>query len=164
MFVFACGSVFVGTAFVFHLVWWKIHVPQYQSRSLLLIFLGVLGGGLVLVSVAAGLVSAAEYCQIALFVFSFAAAYIITYSAIEADSPTLVLVQLVWRAGPRGLREADLRTLLSDDVLVKPRLADLVRDGMLIPDADGYRLTFKGRCFCCIFISFRALLGAQKGG
>ncbi len=164
------GVALVGLAFLVHVAWWRLCLPRRQTRALLLIFLGCGAGallGLRLLGPRDGVPwprTAADYVQIGLLVLAFAAAYVITYSAVEADSPTLVLVRVIAAAGPEGLPEADLYEKASDDVLVTPRVADLVRDGMLQLDGGRYHLTGKGRRFVRIFICYRWLLGAGKGG
>jgi len=54
--------------------------------------------------------------------------------------------------------------MVSDDVLVKPRVADLLRDGHIRQAAGGFEITRKGRKFVRIFILARRILGAEKGG
>lgn len=163
----------VTLAFLLHLIWWRIRIPKYQTRTLLFVFFGVLAAALMGLALAARLLrptaaplpaGISEYVQIALFVIAFTLAYVITYSALEADSPSLVMIRAVAHAGAAGLRQAEFHAWLSDDRLVTPRIQDLIRDHLVILDGDRYRLTAKGRRFIAIFILFRALLGAGKGG
>src|SRR5262249_23582140 len=87
-------------AFAVHLLVWRWRVPRYQTKSLLAIFFGALAA-VCLVQAAGGvgplprLTGAAEYVELALFVTAFTLAYGITYSALEADSPTLVMVRAI---------------------------------------------------------------------
>jgi hypothetical protein len=138
---------------------------------LLLLYLGTLAA--VLGMLAAAQADAAvplrpaawtAFAQIALFVVAFMLAYVISYSAIEASSPTLVMIRALESAGPAGLDAAAYHARLSDAVLVLPRLADLVRDGLLVREGDRYRITPKGRRFVGLFLAYRRLLGAGKGG
>jgi hypothetical protein len=170
MAVLLWGCVSVVGALGLHLALWRLHRPRRQTRALLVIFFGVTAAVLVALAawpagdspwLPAGLL---EYAHIALFAVAFALAYIITYSAIEADSPSLVIVMEIAKAGKEGISEADFEAQLSDAVLIEPRVADLVRDRMLTLEKDRYCLTAKGRSFVRIFILFRALLGAGKGG
>ena len=72
-------------------------------------------------------------------------ANMITYSAVEADSPSLVIVLTLEKAGTRGLTEDELLALASDKVLIDPRLADLLTDKMAVLENNRYSLTGKGR-------------------
>lgn len=168
-----CWSILtVAAAFILHLALWRIHLPQRQTRALLGLFFGVLA--LVLAGAATGLTDdlvplprlagLPQYVQTAIFVTGFTLAYIITYSALEADSPTLVMIKAIAEAGAAGLPVEKLLESASDDVLLKPRLADLVRDGMLVQDGSTYQMTPRGRSFVQIFIYSRRILGAGKGG
>jgi hypothetical protein len=166
------GSLITGSAFVVHLLIWRIRVPVRQTRALLLTFGSVMALTLGSLAAAPQVFPAhipipdalADYVHIALFVTACTAAYVITYSALEADSPTLVMVRAIAAAAPHGLEDEEFRARISDDVLVKPRLADLVRDGMLRLEDGCFWLTGKGRRLVNIFIVFRGILGAGKGG
>jgi hypothetical protein len=167
--LWGCATVVVG--FLLHLLIWRCRLPRYQTKTLLAVFFGTLAVVCILLATAAmaalGLptpTELAEYLQIILFATAFTLAYTITYSALEADSPTLVMVRAIAAAGADGLTEADFQGQVSDDVLIRPRLADLVRDGMLVETGGRLALTPKGRRFVNIFIRYRALLGAGKGG
>ena len=146
-----------SVAWLIHFILWKIRIPHRQTRALLIIFLGVLFIG-------ASIFPGPFYAlvMIAFVHLSAMAAYIITYSAVEVDSPSLLIIKLI--AGPESLSEAELYNRLDDNILVLPRLQDLVRDQHLIFSDGKYHLTNKGRGLASIFIKFRSVLGAAKGG
>lgn len=167
--LWGCAAVLLG--FAAHVLFWRLRVPRRQTRGLLLIFFGVLGLVLAGLAIARGTDGPVplprelpEFVQIALFGTACTLGYIITYSAVEADSPTLVMVNAIAAAGPGGLDEAAFFERVSDDVLIRPRVADLVRDQMLTFEGRRYTITPKGRRFVAVFIRFRGLLGAGKGG
>ena len=105
-----------------------------------------------------------EVIQIFIFIIAYAFSYIITYSALEADSPSLVIIKTIANAGREGLSKDKLRAILNDDILVRPRLADLLTDGMATIDDGKYRLTSKGYLSARIFITYRKLLNLPVGG
>lgn len=74
------------------------------------------------------------------------------------------MVMTIARAGSKGLDKKSFDQLITDDVLIKPRIRDLVVDKMVFIDKDKYRLTPKGVIFAKIFIIYRKLLKASKGG
>jgi hypothetical protein len=106
----------------------------------------------------------AGYFQVLLFYASLVLAYLVTYSAIYAHSPTFLIVLKVAEAGSRGLSRQELEEALGDEMLVKPRIKDLVDDSLAYLQQGRYRLTFKGRIFTAVFIFFRRLLNAGLGG
>jgi hypothetical protein len=106
-----------------------------------------------------------DYLHIFLFFTSFTLAYLITYSALEADSPSLVLIMSIANAGTNGLPKEQFEQLVTDDVLILPRIRDLLRDKMISVEEGRYNLTSKGLVFVRIFIIYRQILKiSQKGG
>lgn len=170
--VFFWSVVFLSVAFLLHLVIWKIHLPTRQTRALLLIFFGTLMVGLLClwgmkIFLPSRMIPALfpQYLHIALFVMAFTLAYLITYSAIEADSPSLVMMLAIADAGPDGLPKVHFEQRMTDELLVLPRIRDLVRDKMVTLANGKYVLTPKGKRFALIFIVYRRILGiAEKGG
>lgn len=161
------------TAFAIHLAVWKIRLPKRQTRTILLIFFGLLTAILLgLSSLASALpqlgISSpppfASYLHIAGFVISFTLAYMITYSAVEVDSPSLVMTLAIHRAGCRGLPEAEFQAMMNDALLIEPRIRDMLRDKMVRREGEVYYLTPKGARMARLFIFHRALLNVGKGG
>lgn len=161
------------SAFLIHLIVWRIRIPTHQTSALLQIFFGTYFLSIPVLWI----LNRTGYSTFLCFpqtVFNYAhtlflftsctLAYVITYSAIEADSPSLVIVKLISEAGAAGLDGEALYSRLSDDVLVKPRVHDLLRDTMAVLEGDRVCLTSKGRWFVTIFIFYRALIHAQRGG
>lgn len=167
------SSALICFAFLTHLIIWKIHLPKRQTKVLLQIFFGILFLALALFSLKAvrfpllgqpAPTSFSECLHVALFFISLTLAYMITYSALEADSPTLVMVMNIAGAGSAGLKKESFDKLMTDDILVKPRIKDLLTDQMAVLNDGKYILTSKGVLFARIFITFRKILGAEKGG
>ena len=167
------GGAFLVSFFI-HLAVWRIKLPKRQTKTLLLIMFCALGAVLLLLRAYGsslawlyGLpcpVTAGDYLHLALLDISLILSYMITYSALEADSPSLVIAMTVAGAGPGGMAESEFNEFVNDDKLVKPRIRDLVLDKMAYMDNGKYRLTSKGFIFARLFIFYRALLGRGKGG
>ena len=160
-------------AFLLHLLLWRMRLPKRQTRALLAVFLGVLTGGMVFFALGPGLwpdcavylpTALPECLHVGLLFIAVTLAYIVTYSALEVDSPSLVMVMAIADAGANGLGKRQFEQSMTDDILITPRLHDLLRDQMVYLDAGRYRLTVKGRRFVRIFIFYRGLLNAAKGG
>lgn len=168
------GSALLILSFFIHLVLWKVRLPKRQTKTILQIFFAVLIIGILVLCnlpdspVFMGItppVSFAEYIQISLFFISLTLAYMITYSALEADSPSLVIVTTIANAGPNGLDKKYFDELMNDDILVKPRIRDLLLNKMAEMEGDKYVLTPKGVLFARIFIVYRKIMNvSRKGG
>lgn len=136
MTVFIAIVLLVGSLFGVHLVWWRIALPRRQRAALLGLFLL---GGVVLAPFAslflgwAGLapLSFVQWLNVGLAIVAFALAYVVTYSALEADSPTLSLVRYIARSGSDGVTEDELREFMASRPFVGARLSALVEEGMV---------------------------------
>lgn len=150
-------------AFFCHFFIWRIRLPKKNHTLLLLsIFSGVFIAGVFLKVVS--LPKPADYWRLFLLHSSLTLAYIVSYSAIEVDSPSLVILLNIAKSSSGGLSKEGLYGIMSDEMLVIPRITDLVNDKMVLIDKDKYSLSPKGVFFINIFIFFRGLLKAPKGG
>jgi hypothetical protein len=159
--VLATGLSLFLAAFVVHVALWRLHPPQRQIRALLRVFFGVFAAGAVaLLAGAAGGVRPAlpELLHAAVLFTALTLAYIQTATTLEVDSPSLSIVLAIDAAGPAGLARGDLRAALTDEVLVRPRLDDLVRDQVVAFDGATYRLLRRGGFFIGILVAWRRLM------
>jgi len=162
----------VVAAFLVHLAVWRLRVPRRQARAVVLVFLAMylatVGAALVC-TLAAGprgwLPSTPfEYLHVTLFYAVMTAGYVITYSAVEVDSPTLVMAVMLMDAGAAGLSKRELLETLTDEVLVVRRIEDLVTDRMASLEDGRYRLTRKGALLARLFDRTRGVLGVSELG
>lgn len=136
MSVFVAIVLLLGTLFAIHLFWWRIALPRRQRAVLLGLFL--IGGlalaplaGLLLVWFGFEQLSFVQWLNVGLAVIAFALAYVVTYSALEADSPTLSLVRHIASCGSGGVREEELRDFMASRPFVGARLSALLEEGMV---------------------------------
>jgi hypothetical protein len=155
--------LFVG-ALAFHLVLWRVRLPKYHTRTLLLLFASVLAVWLPL-TLLIGTLAWPELLHICMYYTSLALCYVITYSALEADSPTLSLIRHLHATGSRGLSEDEVRSFLETRPFVRARLNALVHDG-LVAERDGrFFVASNGSPFFRVILGFRSLYGAiEQGG
>lgn len=172
MHIAAFGALIFLLGFMAHAALWRLRRPQNHTASLLVIFSSFFAAGIFF---AAWLrdcslfdlrppVGIFEWLRCTFFYVALVFAYLTTYSAVEVDSPSLLIVLKIAEAGGQGLRHEELLKALTDKVVVLPRLRDLVRGGMVKQAEDKFIISAKGRFFCGIFVLFRRLLGAPKGG
>jgi len=153
------GLLAFGISFLIHVVWWRVNPPRRQTASLLrflpaasavfcLAFVPVIGfhGALKAFVLAA----------------SLSLAYAVTYSAVEAESPSLEIALLASR--PQGFSPEELGDFSDGNRLVSERVADLEADGMVFGEGGKYKLTTKGFLLARLFYFHRKLSGLGKGG
>lgn len=173
MSVLFCGLSLFIVFLLLHLIVWRIRLPKRQLNTLLKIFflVFIIGNTIFYIHSKIGVnvygfipKGFIEYLHISILFFSLVLAYIITYSAVEADSPSLVMVLILAKSAKQGLEKERLLRLFNDDLLVKPRVMDLVNSKLAYTNGDRYLLTRQGELFIRIFIFYRNLLKAGKGG
>ena len=146
-------------ALFLHLVIWKICLPKKNRPVVLVnIFFWVLVLGIVILK------NFFQYLDYIVLYCSLAAAYIVTYPAIEAGSPSLAITYNIAKAAKVGLAKFELYEIMTDETLVAARVNDLLNDGLIYIKSESYFLTFKGFFLAGLFIGFRKLLHLPQGG
>lgn len=158
---------------VAQVVVWRIWRPagHYQALSLLyLVVLAVSAGVFSILGPALPLsawIVPASLRDCVDFVMLFTAgtlAYMVTYSAVQADSPSMAILLQIEAAGAEGLGRSEITAALNDQVLVLPRLQDLVIGKLVAVHRERYVISARGALLARIYVSYRALLKMQKGG
>jgi len=167
------GSLLFGLGFVVHFITWRIHLPKRQAKIIFLLFTGCLFcGSCVLWKYRQELSilglhppgDLAQYLQLWAYYISLTLAYMITYSAVEADSPSLIIIMRIHEAGSAGLAKESLEGIMNDRILIEPRLKDLLVDRMADFQEGKYRLRKKGVLIARLFTFCRGIMKAGKGG
>lgn len=155
-------------AFALHLIIWHIRLPQQHTRGLMLIFFGTLSVGLILAwwpsFFQLGPTTIWEYVSVVLFHSVLSLAYIAFYSAIEEDSPSLLLVNAVALSGDKGMDQASCQQLIGDDFLLNRRLELMLRDKWVVKQEDRYILAPKGVKMVAVFVVVARAIGLPQGG
>ncbi len=166
-------SVLFSISFAVQLLVWRVKIPKRQTKVLLQVFFITLSAGLIALWVISYFMPGfskyvpahfTEYIHTFIFFISLLLSYMITYSAIEVDSPSLVMVMAIAKTGAKGLPKDEFERTMNDDLLVIPRIKDLVNDKMAYVKNGRYKLTTKGLFLAGLFVFYRRLLNAPKGG
>jgi hypothetical protein len=105
-----------------------------------------------------------ENLHVAFFYAAVALGYIVTYSALENDSPTLTVVAYAADAGERGLSREDVASLLNKDFISGSRFQSLVGSRLVEQVGGAFVLTARGRAWARLFRLFRTVYRLPKGG
>ena len=170
--VFALGLL--AATFLVHLAWWRIHTPRRQTALILLWFAAALPLGVVMARSVPALAPYApadvwSLLLVAQFQFGSALAYACINSALQHDSPALMVVTYIALRGPDGCTQDDVRTILRDDLLIEPRIREFTAGGLVelvdLGAAGGsYRLTPRGLRFHRAMTFIRTLFRLPRGG
>lgn len=174
MVVLFWGCILLFSALFMQILVWKIRIPRRQAKSLLVIFfvIFIIASIFIFIAPKTFLIfdipvpqNVIEYLHISFFYFTFTMAYLITYSAVEVDSPSLIMTMAIQKAGKKGLPIESFEASMTDELLLIPRAQDLVHDQIAILEDGTYRLTPKGRILAKIFNYYRSFLCIKdKGG
>lgn len=134
-------------AWLVHVAWWRCSTPKHHYGSLLVVFSATLGAGIGVFFVG-GVPSQVLIWDLpgilALYVGAVAC-YLITYTAVEQTSPSLLIIGALEKAGGSGCSHEELTELVTQDKFIRPRLEALKRNGMIKPATGGFVLTARGR-------------------
>ena len=166
--ILVTGLGLFAAVFCLHLALWRIRAPRRQFKALLGLFYGSLLAVLILgwtSLIPAFRFAPAEAVHLLLFFTGLTLSYIIVYSAVQVDSPSLVIVSGIAASGESGLERDALFAQLTDDILVRPRLEDLVRDNVVTFDGGVYRIRRGGGRFLALIVAWRRVMGLPiRGG
>jgi len=149
-------------AWIIHLAIWRWRLPQAQLKALLVIFAVVwVPTALLVLADFVGVDSykdggLAGFLYFCLIYWSAAFCYVITYSAMEGDSPTLSLTRHLHRRGDAGVSHEEIEEFFRQRPFVGARVKALITDNIFIEQQGGYRLS-PGR-----YLFFRVILGYRR--
>jgi hypothetical protein len=146
------GIILIALAFFLHISIWRIRQPTHQKSILICIFSITLIAGSSILFYFRQHISLLgirppqelyEYFQIFIFFISVSLAYMVTYSALEADSPSLVMIMTIANSGSEGLPQKTFEEKINNDTLIIPRLNDALSEKLVYLNGDKYNLTPK---------------------
>lgn len=170
MTVLLWGLALLGGALALHVLWWRTRLPRNQLAALLKLFLTVLAlwlGANALLGLTdldiAGLPLPAVPCLHAgLLYISAALAYVVLFSTIDADSPSINILRTLDEAGPQGLTEAELLRRTGMERFFLSRLERMETDGMTRRTPQGLSPGLNGSLLLGLVLLWRSIMGAPK--
>jgi len=172
MSIFVYAILLFIAAILIHLIIWRLHLPKKQTNALLAIFSLPLVLGILAIVKYPGLmkwslnpsINFFEIFQLLLLYTSLSVSYILSYPAIEAESPTLIIIRAVFETGASGLDKSSLKRIVDNDLLILPRIKDMLSDNMVYLKDGRYKLLPKGLIMAKLFLSYRNIIRGGKGG
>ncbi|TAN45267.1 MAG: hypothetical protein EPN22_04545 [Nitrospirae bacterium] len=165
--VFLQGFSIFMVCLAVHIIVWRVRIPRNDISVLFFIFLvvPVLGlTGTAAVMCWRGVTnSLVEMLEVLILHISLASAYIATYPAAQASSPSLDILISIATSMNKRLTEDDIAAKYNDITLVKSRIEDL-RGMMFVSQVgDNIVLTATGEVLICLFILYRRMIGLPLG-
>lgn len=152
------------TATVLHWILWRIHLPQSHIKTIFKIdtVVALLGFSFILwrFSFTVGDLFAGLTLYYGLTFF-----YLVGYSALEADSPTLLMFLLTEKRGESGITREQMTNEMLQRPFIISRFFQLVNDGTLTQRNGHYIISEKGVGPLGLIIWYRnQILGKGAGG
>lgn len=168
MTVLALGLGLLLGMLAVHVLRWKLALPQNQLAALLKLILAVAALwltaniGLWLTGARLGpLPLAFGACALVLFFYlALAFAYVMLFSTIDADSPSITILLALSAAGEQGVPMDELARRTGMDRFFASRIERMLADRMIAPAGDGLVPAAKG-LFLLRFVGlWRVVMGA----
>ena len=160
-------SLLLVIALIIQVIIWRIKVPERQTKCIIFINISVLMIFILFVY----FFQLQNFFISNIYIFNFIIfhlitlmSYLITFSAIEADSPSLLILYLIYLKKTDGLLLEELYKILNDQVLIHTRINDLYAGNMAYKSNDRISLTSKGKFMAFMFYQYRKLLKLQNYG
>ena len=168
--VFCYGVLLFAGSLLLHIAGWRMKTPKPSSFMLIMLFLALPSAlGLFLTMGYGGIreltgLRVIEVAEALLLHLSLSAAYIASYPAVKAVSPSLDMLMLIGEAEGQRMKEHELIRHYRGSGVLAARIEDLLED-RLITEKDGqYALKPLGRLIITLFIRYRRILGLATGG
>jgi len=162
----AASTLFLLTLLL-HIAIWRVRPPYASALVLVFLMVGLPTIGLAALMTAPEVVgprvAATDVAAVLLLHVSLAAAYIASYPAARAVSPSLDILCYLASAGPRGLTEAEMTARYTAERILQSRIDDLAVYKFLFERDGRYHLSRMARVVAAGFLAYRKLLGLPVG-
>lgn len=156
----------LGVAFLVQLIVWRLYLPRRQIFAILVVFLCTFALMLT-VELWMNLLSRAApttiFSAIALY-FSITFVYMIVFSAVESDSPTLMIINQIAAGGRDGCSEEELQNKFSERDWTMERLRLMEVGGFIWIHRHRCTLSRKGWSYAHLFEASAKLFELPRGG
>lgn len=169
--VIISGIIVFLLSFAAHVYIWKIFRPARQAVLLAALFFAV--PALVFCAlffwarqgaVERFAASASNLVCALILDYVLAGAYLLSYPAAQASSPSLRIVIAAASSMPDGMTGDQIRALFSEEDLFWSHLARLEQEGLVINKDGRWTVSPRGRRTAGFFGRYRRLLGLPEGG
>jgi len=163
MIVFLSGAELFALALVAHVIVWKFRLPKHHTPALLGIFFMAL-----LLCFPFALIqglSLTEILHSSLLYISLSLFYVITYSAIEGDSPTLSLMRFVAEKPLQGRTLREIESFFAERPFIRSRISALLHSSLVREENGRYLIQGSPSLPFRLILGFRRIYGEiPKGG
>jgi len=168
--IFAYGFALFFCSLIAHVLVWRHNTPRASTLSLVWIFL-VIPAGFFLSAIAGFLPrlgclswSRMAILEVWLLHFSLSSAYLASYPAARAVSPSLDILLMIASAPEQKLSERDIEDRYRKMRVVGARIDDLMQYRLIRDKGGLFVLSPVAQAIVRVFILYRRMLGLPIGG
>jgi hypothetical protein len=165
--VIMLGLLLFLACMALHIAIWRVRTPWVSSAVLLVLFLALPVVVMAAAAAAGAVIMGLRGTQlVAALVLhcSIALAYIASYPAVRAVSPSLDILLMIEASGSGRMTEEELREGFARKRLVGARIDDLEAYRLIVKEERGFCLTRPAAVIVAGFLLYRKLLGLPAGG
>ena len=163
IFLSAACLFLIGTGI--HIFWWRFRLPSSQTLTLLKIYSTTFLTWIALWAMGQKffwITSRSDLIQCALLYGSVILAYIVTYSAIEAESPTLTIMMIVHEGPASGTQIEQIYSYVERHPFLHARLEGLIISGAVVIENDQIKLGRLPSLPIRLVMEYRTLFGHRE--
>jgi len=105
-----------------------------------------------------------RYLQVLIFYVPVMLSYVITYIALEDDSPSMTIVRFVEQGEEKGRARKEIKQVITNEALILPRISIMLKDGWIEYKNRQYYVTKKGKSYNQFFAFGLKLLKISREG
>jgi hypothetical protein len=163
MIIFLCGAGLFALFLVAHVIVWKFRLPKRHTPALLGIFFMALPLCFPLALIQG--FSLIEILHALLLYITLSLCYVITYSAIEGDSPTLSLMRFVAEQPTQGRTLQEIESFFAERPFIRARISALLHSSLVRQENGRYFIQGSPSLPFRMILGFRKIYGEiPKGG
>ena len=151
-------------AFLVHVAVWRIGVPTRTTRALVVIFAAGLVGAILLRGAWLHAHDWGGAFYVVALYGALALSYILLYTGIECDSPTLSLCRYIAGNSAAGVSEQELESFMGSRPFVLSRISQLEQAGFVSRRDGTITLTRNSTLMLCLTDFHRSLMGREADG
>ena len=151
-------------AFLFHVALWRFYVPKREFKFLFWLFSGLLFLVLFYFKFY-NEISFITIIHIIFFYYSIVAVYLLTYTGLQATSPSFLMLMKLKISKQKGLTESDFLKSITNEKFIDFRLKEMAKSALVKEShCDKYVITEKGRKYLKVFLFYRNFFGIENTG
>lgn len=170
MAVLIVTSVIFITAWLIHVIWWRISLPKNPVPTLIRFFLFFMAASLVFIVAAQRLqllkrieLSSVDVFHVIFFFFAMTFVYALVYLGIKDVGPSFLILQALKQCAKEGMTAEDFQWVVTNEYLIDTRLKEMLSGKLLRLTSSKYQILKYGQHYLDCYYCYRRILNKKAG-